>query len=126
MVCFKDARPLKSEYRRFKIRTVEGADDFAMMAEAVGRRYKRILADKKPLPDLILVDGGKGQLNRAVKILKIMGLDKIPTIGLAKKLEEVFLPGYPDPQNIPKNSSGLKLLSVVKGNICCARIIPSR
>ena len=114
MVCFKDAKPLKSEYRRFRIRTVEGADDFAMMGEAVERRYKRISAEKKPLPDLVLIDGGKGQLNRAVKILNELGLDKIPAIGLAKKLEEVFLPGYPEPQNIPKNSSGLKLLCHIR------------
>lgn len=114
MICFKDAKPLKSEYRRFKIRTVEGADDFAMMGEAITRRYRRVLREKEKPPDLILVDGGKGQLNRAVKALKDLALDKIPVVGLAKKLEEVFLPGYADPQNIPKNSSGLKLLCHVR------------
>jgi len=114
MVCFKDAKPAKSEYRKFKIRTVKGSDDFAMMGEAVGRRYRRVLEEKKPIPDLILVDGGKGQLNRAVKVLSNLGLDKVAVIGLAKKLEEVFIPGVSDSQNIPKNSSGLKLLCQVR------------
>lgn len=111
MVCFINAKPAKSEYRRFKIRTVEGSDDFAMMGEAIQRRYKRVLEEKKPLPDLILVDGGKGQLNRAVQTLKGLGLRKIPAAGLAKRLEEVFLPGFSDLQNVPRNSSSLKLLA---------------
>ncbi len=114
LVCFKDAKPYKKEYRRFKIRTVQGADDFAMMGEAVSRRYKRILDEKKPLPDLVLIDGGKGQLNRAISVLKELGVENLPVIGLAKKLEEVFLPGLPDPQSIPKSSSGLKLLIQIR------------
>lgn len=114
MVCFQDARPAKSQYRRFKIRTVAGADDFAMMSEAIQRRYKRVLAENQPLPDLVLVDGGKGQLNCAVEVLKGLGLEGIPAAGLAKRLEEVFLPGFSDPQNIPKNSSALKLLCQVR------------
>ncbi len=114
MICFKDAKPARSQYRRFRIKTVKGADDFAMMGEILRRRYRRVLAEKTTLPDLILVDGGKGQLNRAVQVLKELGLGRIPVIGLAKKLEEVFLPGIPDPQNIPKNSSSLKLLCQVR------------
>jgi len=114
LVCFQDAKPLKNQYRRFKIRTVEGADDFAMMGEVIQRRYQRIREEKASLPDLLLVDGGKGQLNRAVEILQSLGLQKIPAAGLAKRLEEVFLPGFPDPQNIPKNSSSLKLLCQVR------------
>lgn len=114
LVCFKDAKPYKKEYRRFKIRTVKGADDFAMMGEAIGRHYRRNIAEKKPLPDLILVDGGKGQLNRAMQVLNDLKLSNIPVIGLAKKLEEVFVPGCSDPQNIPKNSSGLKLLCHIR------------
>ncbi len=110
MVCFKDAKPAKSEYRRFKIRTVHRADDYAMIEEALDRRYRRLLDERRKLPDLILVDGGKGQLNRAVEVLERLKLGNMPVIGLAKKLEEVFLPGHSDPQNIPKNSSGLKLL----------------
>lgn len=114
MVCFKDAKPARSEYRRFKIKTVGGADDFAMMGEVIRRRYQRSLKEQQPLPDLILVDGGKGQLNREISILSDLGLKNIPAIGLAKKLEEVFLPGHSDPQNIPKNSSSLKLLCQVR------------
>ncbi|MBU0519728.1 excinuclease ABC subunit UvrC [bacterium] len=114
MVCFKDAKPAKSEYRRFKINTVTGADDVASMGEAVARRYKRVLREKRPLPDLILIDGGKGQLNRVVSVLTDLGIDKTPVIGLAKKLEEVFVPGESLPLNIPKNSSGLKLLCQVR------------
>ncbi|MFH1861686.1 MAG: excinuclease ABC subunit UvrC [bacterium] len=114
LVCFKNAQPAKSEYRRFKIRTVAGADDFAMMGEAIQRRYRRILKEKQPLPDLILVDGGKGQLNRAVEVLTSLGLSNVPAVGLAKKLEEVFVPGSPDPQNLPKVSSSLKLLCQIR------------
>lgn len=114
MICFLNARPAKAEYRRFKIKTVAGADDFAMIGEAVLRRYRRALVEKRPLPDFILIDGGKGQLNRAVQVLRELGLEKIPTAGLAKKLEEVFLPGFSDPQNIPRNSSALKLLCQVR------------
>ncbi|TKJ40731.1 excinuclease ABC subunit C [candidate division LCP-89 bacterium B3_LCP] len=114
MVCFKDAKPYKKEYRRFKIRTVKGADDFAMMGEVVRRRYRRLKNEDLPLPDLVLIDGGKGQLNRAVQVLCDLGVSNIPVIGLAKKLEEVFLHGYSDPQNIPKNSSGLKLICQIR------------
>jgi len=114
LVCFQDAKPAKSQYRRFKIRTVEGSDDFAMMGEAILRHYRRVQKENGPLPDLILVDGGKGQLNRAVQVLKDLGLEKIPVAGLAKKLEEVFLPGFSQPQDIPRNSSALKLLCQVR------------
>jgi excinuclease ABC subunit C len=114
MVCFKDAKPARSQYRRYRIKTVTGSDDFAMMEETIRRRYRRVLTEKTALPDLILVDGGKGQLNRAVQVLNELGLSGIPVIGLAKKLEEVFLPGVSEPQNIPKNSSGLKLICHVR------------
>ncbi len=114
LVCFQDAKPAKSQYRRFKIRTVAGADDFAMMAEAIGRHFSRRVREKQPLPDLILVDGGKGQLNRAAEVLRNLGLEKVPLAALAKRLEEVFLPGYPEPQNLPRNSSALKLLCQIR------------
>jgi excinuclease ABC subunit C len=113
LVCFQDAKPLKSQYRRFKIKTIVGADDFAMMGEAIRRHYARVLRDKLSWPDLVLVDGGKGQLNRAVEVLRDLGLE-LPVAGLAKRLEEVFLPGISDPQNIPRNSSALKLLAQVR------------
>ncbi|MCB0268616.1 MAG: excinuclease ABC subunit C [Calditrichaeota bacterium] len=112
MVCFIDGRPRKSEYRIFKIRSKDTPDDFAMMHEAVFRRYKRVLAENLDMPDLILIDGGKGQLSSAVAALKEAGVDvaKQPIIGLAKRLEEVFVPEQSDPLNIPKSSTGLKLL----------------
>ena len=112
MVCFVDGRPRKSEYRIFKIRSKDTPDDFMMMQEAVFRRYKRRLEEKEPLPDLILIDGGKGQLSSAVQALTELNIDvaKQPIIGLAKRLEEVFRPGMSDPMNISRKSAGLKLL----------------
>jgi excinuclease ABC subunit C len=112
MVCFVDGRPKKSEYRIFKIRSKDSPDDFTMMREVVFRRYKRRLEEKEPLPDLILIDGGKGQLSSAVQALAELGIDaqQQPIIGLAKRLEEVYRPGESDPLNISRRSSGLKLL----------------
>ena len=114
MVCFIDARPKKREYRKFNIKTVSGIDDFAAIREVVSRRYKRVKDEKGPLPDLILVDGGKGQLSMALSALRELGLDYIPTVGLAKKLEEVFVPGNPDAQTIQKQSPGLILLRRIR------------
>lgn len=110
MVCFVDGRPRKSDYRIFKIRSKSTPDDFTMMHEVVYRRYKRCLEENIPLPDLILVDGGKGQLSSALQALHELGIQDQPIIGLAKRLEEIFLPGKSDPMNIPKRSAGLKLL----------------
>ncbi len=114
MVSFWDARPSKNNYRRFKIKTVQGIDDFAMMKEVVTRRYRRLLDEKADLPDLILIDGGKGQLSSAVAALREMGLQDQPVIALAKRLDEVYIPDFPDPQNIPRYSSGLKLLQQIR------------
>lgn len=114
MVCFINGRAAKGEYRRFKIRSKESPDDFTMMHEAVKRRYTRVLKEKKSLPDLILIDGGKGQLNAALNALKEVGLDNQPIIALAKRLDEVFKPGFSDPQNVPRDSAGLKLLQRVR------------
>ncbi len=110
MVSFLDGKPRKSEYRKYGIRSVHGVDDFASMREVIERRYTRVLEEEQPLPDLIVVDGGKGQLSSAVEILKELGLDRQPIIGLAKRLEEVFVPGESLPMNLPKTSPGLKLL----------------
>ncbi|MEX0647120.1 MAG: excinuclease ABC subunit UvrC [Balneolaceae bacterium] len=111
MVCFVDSKPRKSEYKRFKIKTVTGADDFASMKEIVKRRYSRVKKEKLQPPDLILIDGGKGQLNAATEALEeIDFLGECEIAGLAKRLEEVFLPGKIDPVMIPKTSSALKLL----------------
>ena len=114
MVCFLDAKPKKSEYRRFKIKTVDGIDDFAAMREVVHRRYLRVKKEKGSLPDLILIDGGKGQLSMAVSALRELGLDYIPIVGLAKRLEEVFVPGISEPQSIHKQSPGLILLRRIR------------
>lgn len=114
MVCFVDGIAKRSEYRKYKIKLVEGIDDFAMMREVVFRRYKRLISENATLPDLILVDGGKGQLGMAVSALRAVGLTYIPVIGLAKRLEEVFIPGYPEPQSIPKTSPGLTLLRRIR------------
>jgi excinuclease ABC subunit C len=114
MVCFINGRAAKGEYRRFKIRSKESPDDFLMMHEAVKRRYTRVLKEKKALPDLILIDGGKGQLNAALKALKEVGLETQPIVALAKRLDEVFKPGIAEPQNVPRDSAGLKLLQRVR------------
>ena len=114
LVSFIDGKPKKSLYRKFIIKTVEGPDDFSSMQEVIGRRYKKLLEEKEPLPDLIMVDGGKGQLSSAVSTLKELGLRDFNIIGLAKRLEEVFFPGHSEPESIPKTSSGLKLLQQVR------------
>ncbi|MEX0680419.1 MAG: excinuclease ABC subunit UvrC [Balneolales bacterium] len=115
MVCFVDGRPRKSEYKRFHIKTVTGPDDFASMREVLGRRYQRLKKEGGQLPGLIVVDGGKGQLSSAVKVLREMDLsDQIPVIGLAKKLEEVFIPEWSESLMIPKTSSSLKLLQRIR------------
>jgi excinuclease ABC subunit C len=114
MVMAREGRPARSQYRLFKIRTVEGMDDFASMREAVGRRFARLKHESKPFPDLVLIDGGKGQLAAALEALTQLGIIDQPIIGLAKRLEEVYLPGDTEPQNIPKTSSALKLLQQIR------------
>jgi excinuclease ABC subunit C len=114
MVTFLDARPVKNDYRRFRIRTVAGPDDFASMREVFERRYKRLLDEAGALPDLIMVDGGKGQLSSALEVLDKLEIKSQPIIGLAKRLEEVFVPGVSEAQSIPKSSSGLRLLQRIR------------
>jgi excinuclease ABC subunit C len=114
MVTFINGKPKKSDYRKFKIRVKETPDDFAMMAEAVRRRYSGTLSSKLDRPDLILVDGGKGQLSAALGVLAQLQINDQPIAALAKRLDEVFIPGASDPQNIPKTSSGLKLLQRIR------------
>ncbi len=114
MVVFEDGKPKKSLYRKFIIKTVEGPDDFSSMREVIERRYSRLKEENQPLPDLIMVDGGKGQLSSAVEILDSLGFNNYNIIGLAKRLEEVFLPNNSDPELIPKTSSGLKLLQQIR------------
>jgi excinuclease ABC subunit C len=111
MVCFRNGKPDKKEYRHFNIKTVEGPNDFASMEEVVYRRYKRLLEESKPLPQLIVVDGGKGQLSSAVKSLEKLNLrGKITIIGIAKKLEEIYYPGDSLPLYLDKKSETLKVI----------------
>jgi len=114
MVCFLDGKPRKNEYRKYRIESVAGVDDFASLREVVGRRYTRLLDEGAQMPDLIVIDGGKGQLSGAASVLAELGLASQPVIGLAKRLEEVFLPGESYPMSIPKTSAGLKLLQRVR------------
>ena len=110
-VVFKNAKPSKKDYRHFNIRTVEGPDDFASMEEAVERRYIRLIREDEPLPQLIVIDGGKGQLSAAMNALERLGLrGKIAIIGIAKKLEEIYFPGDPYPLHIDKRSISLRVI----------------
>ncbi|MHB9041317.1 MAG: excinuclease ABC subunit UvrC [Melioribacteraceae bacterium] len=114
MVVFVDGKPKKSLYRKFIIKTVEGPDDFASMREIIHRRYSKVLEENLPFPDLIMVDGGKGQLSSAIDTLDELGIKNYEIIGLAKRLEEVFIQGELEAQSIPKTSSSLKLLQHVR------------
>jgi excinuclease ABC subunit C len=113
MVTFVAGRPKKSDYRKFKLRSFEGSDDYAAMHEAITRRYGGSLSEELPMPDLLIVDGGKGQVNVAWKALCELGLD-IPVFGLAKRLEEIWTPHERDPFNLPKTSPALKLLQQMR------------
>lgn len=110
-VVFKNAKPSNRDYRHFNVKTVEGPNDFATMEEVVTRRYKRLLAESKPLPQLVIIDGGKGQLSSAMKSIRALGLEgKMTVIGIAKQLEEIFFPDDPIPIYIDKKSESLKLI----------------
>ena len=114
-VVFKDGKPSKADYRIFHVKTVEGPNDFATMEEVIYRRYSRLLDEGEPLPQLILIDGGKGQLSSAAKSLKLLGLyGKISIIGIAKRLEEIFFPEDPVPLYLDKKSETLKVLQRVR------------
>lgn len=111
VVVFKDAKPSKKDYRHFNVKTVEGPNDFATMEEAVSRRYRRLLDEGQPLPQLVVIDGGKGQLSAALKSLKALGIDKEMTvIGIAKRLEEIYYPGDPYPLYLDKKSETLRII----------------
>ena len=114
LVVFRNGRPSKREYRRFRIKSVRGQDDFAMMAEVIGRRFRRLLEENRQLPDLVVVDGGKGQLSAARKTLVDLRISDQPLVGLAKRLDEVFLVDHPDAIMIPKSSAALKLLQRIR------------
>ncbi len=109
-VWFQNGRPYRAEYRKFKVKTVEGIDDFASMHEVVTRYFTRRLEEDRPLPDLVLIDGGKGQLNAAAAALESLSLGAMPIVSLAKREEELFLMGRPDPLRLPRRSPALRVL----------------
>lgn len=114
-VVFKDGKPSKKDYRHFKVQTVVGPDDFATMREVVYRRYKRVLEENEPLPDLIVIDGGKGQLSSAIESLTALGLyGKVPIIGIAKRLEELYYPEDEFPLYLEKKSETLKIIQQIR------------
>ena len=114
MVVWEDGKMRKGEYRSFNIKGLEGPDDFASMHQAVERRYRRVLDEVGAMPDLILIDGGRGQLNAALEALSLLGVEETPVIGLAKREEEIYLPDRPQPLSLPKDDYGLRLLMEVR------------
>jgi excinuclease ABC subunit C len=114
MVTFENGRPHKDGYRKFKIKTVEGPNDVASLEEAIRRRYLRVREDNQPLPDLILIDGGKPQLGTAQKALAELGLGKIPLASLAKKEEVVFTPDHKEGLRLDRTSPALKLFQHIR------------
>jgi excinuclease ABC subunit C len=114
-VVFRDGKPFKSDYRHFNVKTVEGPNDFATMKEVINRRYSRLVSEDKSLPQLIVVDGGKGQLSSVVEALKEMDLyGKMAVIGIAKRLEEIYYPGDSLPMYIDKKSETLKIIQQMR------------
>jgi excinuclease ABC subunit C len=118
MSVFKNGRPSKNDYRHFNIKTVEGPNDFASMEEVIHRRYKRLLEEEQPLPQLIVIDGGKGQLSAALTSLEKLGLrGKISIIGIAKKLEEIYYPGDSLPMYLDKKSETLRIIQQLRDEV---------
>ncbi len=118
MVCFRDGIPYKDDYRRFNVKTVEGINDFATMKEVVHRRYKRLLAEEQPLPKLVIIDGGKGQLGAAMESIRELGVtNEMTVVGLAKNEEELFFPGDTESIKLPWDSDSLKLVRRVRDEV---------
>lgn len=118
MVCFKEGKPSKKDYRHFHIKTVEGINDFASMAEIVKRRYGRLMEEGQPLPQLVIIDGGKGQLGAAMESIEALGLTgRMTLIGLAKREEQIFFPGDKDPLTLPYNGQSLLFLRRVRDEV---------
>lgn len=114
-VVFLNGKPAPGEYRHYHVKTVDHPDDFASMEEIVFRRYKRVLDENLPLPDLVVIDGGKGQISAAIKSLEKLKLNKkIAVIGIAKKLEEIYFPNDPYPLYLDKNSPSLRLIQHIR------------
>ena len=114
LVCLLDGKPRRSEYRHFKIRDLDRPDDFASMYQVVHRRFRGLRERDEPFPDLLMVDGGKGQLSSALQALEDLGIREQPVVGLAKRLEEVFLPGRGESLLLPKVSASLRLLQILR------------
>jgi excinuclease ABC subunit C len=114
MVCFRDGRPASADYRRFRIRSEKIGDDTAYMSEVLSRRYGRLLREQGALPDLIIVDGGQGQLNAALRVFAEIGLPPLPVLGLAERNEQVILPGRDEPLILPRDGAALKLLQAIR------------
>ncbi|MCS7085057.1 MAG: excinuclease ABC subunit UvrC [Bacteroidia bacterium] len=122
-VVFRDGKPAKRDYRVFQVKTVEGPDDFATMKEVVFRRYRRLLEEQKPLPDLVVIDGGKGQLSHALEALEELGLsERIPIIGIAKRLEEIYKKNDPVPLYLDKKSPSLRLIQHIRNEAHAAAL----
>lgn len=118
MVCFRNGKPSKQDYRHFNVQTVKGINDFATMKEVVIRRYKRLVADQQPLPQLVIIDGGKGQLNAAIEGISELGLiGRMTIVGLAKNVEEVFFAGDQESLKLPYDSGSLKLLRFIRDEV---------
>ncbi len=118
MVCFKNGEPSKKDYRHFNVKTVEGINDFATMKEAVGRRYKRLKEEEQPFPQLVIIDGGKGQLSAAMEAMREQGLDGQSTlVGLAKNEEEIFFSGDKESLKLPYNSASLKFIRRIRDEV---------
>ena len=118
MICFMDGKPAKKEYRHFNVKTVVGADDFATMEEVIYRRYHRLLEEGKPLPDLVVIDGGKGQLHAAYKSIQALKIeDRLMVVGIAKRLEDIYKVGDDLPVYIDKRSEAQKLLQQVRDEV---------
>jgi excinuclease ABC subunit C len=114
LVSFIDGLPFKPGYRRYKIRTVEGIDDFASIREVVSRRFRKLADDDQPFPDVLLIDGGKGQLNAALDVFRLFGIDPPVLISLAKREEEIYRPGDAEPIRLGRNAAALRLLQYVR------------
>jgi excinuclease ABC subunit C len=118
MVCFKNGEPSKKDYRHFNVKTVEGINDFASMKEAVFRRYKRLKEEEQPFPQLVIIDGGKGQLSSALEALEVLELTgKTTLVGLAKNEEELFFPGDRESLKLPYHSNSLKLIRRIRDEV---------
>lgn len=118
MVCFKNGEPSKQDYRKFNIKTVQGINDFASMKEVVMRRYKRLMEEDKPLPQLVIIDGGKGQLSSAMESIKELKLEnKMTVVGLAKNVEEIFFPGDKESLKLGYNSESLRLIRMIRDEV---------